>query len=74
MRDRGKNRKPLQKGRNLSSEAIQAIQALKRARKSGGAPLEVVLESKIRRLLKIDMMAVLGELQRQDESFLALEV
>ncbi|CAA6672305.1 unnamed protein product [Spirodela intermedia] len=35
MRDRSKNRKPLQKGRNLSSEAIQAIQALKRARRHG---------------------------------------
>ncbi|KAK6119058.1 hypothetical protein DH2020_047208 [Rehmannia glutinosa] len=29
MRDRSKNRKPLQKGRNLSIEAIQTVQALK---------------------------------------------
>lgn len=81
MRDRSKNRKPLQKGRNLSSEAIQAIQALKRARRHGGegelvagGPLDVVIESKIRRLVKFDMMAVLGELQRQNEAFLSLQV
>ncbi|XP_020526494.1 pentatricopeptide repeat-containing protein At3g46870 isoform X2 [Amborella trichopoda] len=33
MRDRSKNRKPLQKGRNLSIEGIQTVQALKRAKK-----------------------------------------
>ncbi|XP_078432685.1 protein THYLAKOID ASSEMBLY 8-like, chloroplastic [Wolffia australiana] len=81
MRDRSKNRKPLQKGRNLSIEAIQAIQALKRAGRrenseeiASRAALDMVMESKVRRLLKFDMMAVLGELQRQDEAFLALQV
>ncbi|MQL69627.1 hypothetical protein Taro_001937 [Colocasia esculenta] len=84
MRDRSKNRRPLQKGRNLSIEAIQAVQALKRARfhgrpgvyTGGGSPadLDRVLESKVRRLIKFDMMAVLGELQQQNEAFLALQV
>uniref|UniRef100_A0A1D1Z180 Pentatricopeptide repeat-containing protein At3g46870 n=1 Tax=Anthurium amnicola TaxID=1678845 RepID=A0A1D1Z180_9ARAE len=83
MRDRSKNRKPLQKGRNLSIEAIHAVQALKRVRIlggrggcSGGGPtsLDCVMESKVRRLIKSDMMAVLGELQQQNQAFLALQV
>lgn len=87
MRDRSKNRKPLQKGRNLSIEAIQAIQALKRVSKAsiihddvsrgGGGEresLETVFRSKIRRLVKFDMMAVLKELQNQNEPYLALKV
>ncbi|XP_022763822.1 pentatricopeptide repeat-containing protein At3g46870 [Durio zibethinus] len=78
MKDRSKNRKPLQKGRNLSIEAIQAVQALKRANRntynSSLSELERVFDSKFRRLLKFDMMAVLRELLRQNECLLALKV
>lgn len=74
MRDRSKNRKPLQKGRSLSIEAIQTVQALKRAAKSEDVSLEQVFDSKFRRLLKLDMIAVLRELIRQNQCFLALKV
>ena len=73
MRDRGKNRKPLQKGQNLSIEAIQSVQALKRAPKFEDKQQEVI-HSKFSRLLKFDMMAILRELLRQDQSLLALMV
>ncbi|KAJ0803341.1 putative tetratricopeptide-like helical domain superfamily, protein THYLAKOID ASSEMBLY 8 [Helianthus annuus] len=74
MRDRSKNRKPLQKGRNLSIEAIQTIQSLKRAYKSSADNQQQVIDSKFSRLLKFDMMAVLRELLRQDHCVLALMV
>lgn len=73
MRDKSKNRKPLQKGRNLSIEAIQTIQALKRASKFADKQ-EQVIHSKFTRLLKFDMMAILRELLRQEQSLLALMV
>nr|GEV71545.1 hypothetical protein [Tanacetum cinerariifolium] len=73
MRDRGKNRKPLQKGRNLSIEAIQTVQALKRAPKFEDKQQQVI-HSKFSRLLKFDMMAILRELLCQDQSLLALVV
>lgn len=75
MRDRSKNRKPLQKGRNLSIEAIQAVQALKRvANKNDDSAVEQVFNSKVRRLIKSDMIAVLRELLRQNQCLLALKV
>ncbi|KAL0736258.1 hypothetical protein Bca4012_012468 [Brassica carinata] len=81
MRDRSKNRKPLQRGRMLSIEAIQAVQSLKRAKTpppttspSSSSMLDRVIDSKIRRLLKFDMVAVLRELLRQNECSLALKV
>ncbi|XP_065011281.1 protein THYLAKOID ASSEMBLY 8, chloroplastic [Musa acuminata AAA Group] len=79
MRDRAKNRKPTQRGRYLSTEAIQAVQALKRALGTvggggGGDSLERVLAAKVRRLIKGDMVAVLRELQSQGEGLLALQV
>nr|GEV67983.1 hypothetical protein [Tanacetum cinerariifolium] len=73
MRGRGKNRKPLQKGRNLSIEAIQTVQALKRAPNFEDKQQQVI-HSKFSRLLKFDMMAILRELLRQDQSLLALVV
>lgn len=73
MRDRSKNRKPLQRGRNLSIEAIQAVQALKRA-VSSEVLLEQVFDTKFRRLLKFDMITVLRELLRQNQCLLALKV
>ncbi|XP_019084443.1 PREDICTED: pentatricopeptide repeat-containing protein At3g46870-like [Camelina sativa] len=75
MRDRGKNRKPLQRGRMLSIEAIQAVQALKRANPPPPPPPSSPMSSsKFRRLLKFDMVAVLRELLRQSECSLALKV
>ncbi|XP_038987293.1 pentatricopeptide repeat-containing protein At1g62350 [Phoenix dactylifera] len=74
MRDRSKNRKPTQRGRYLSIEAIQAVQALKRAKISGDDSLDRVLESKVRRLIKADTISVLRELLSQGEGFLALQV
>lgn len=73
MRGGSENRKPLQKGRNLSIEAIQAVQSLKRAKKDL-QQLDRVHDAKLRRLLKFDMMAVLRELLRQNECSLALKV
>ncbi|GMY39178.1 protein THYLAKOID ASSEMBLY 8, chloroplastic-like isoform X1 [Fagus crenata] len=73
MSDRSKNRRPLQKGRNPSTEAIQTVQALKRANKDHRS-LDQVFHSKFNRLLKLDMVAVLRELLRQNECLLALKV
>ncbi|ONH92580.1 hypothetical protein PRUPE_8G182100 [Prunus persica] len=72
MRDRSNNPRPLQKGRHLSIEAIQTVQALKRAKKNQSF-LDQAFGSKFRRLLKLDMMAVLRDLLRQNECFLALK-
>ncbi|KAJ0987115.1 hypothetical protein J5N97_005471 [Dioscorea zingiberensis] len=75
MRDRTKNRKPVQRGRYLSVEAIQAVQALKRGWRMGDREsLEMTMAARVRRLVKRDMMAVLGELQSQGEALLALQV
>ncbi|XP_023522652.1 protein THYLAKOID ASSEMBLY 8, chloroplastic-like [Cucurbita pepo subsp. pepo] len=68
------NRGPLVKGRTLSTEAIQAIQSLKRAEKSDPTKLEQVLSTTLSRLLKADLVATLKELLRQDRCALALEV
>ncbi|KAF5745826.1 Vacuolar sorting protein 9 domain [Tripterygium wilfordii] len=70
-RDNTKSRMPLQRGRILSIEAIQAVQSLKRAK-----PQEInqVLNFKFLRLLKRDMVAVLRELLRQNNCPLALMV
>jgi hypothetical protein len=73
MRDRSKNRKPTQRGRYLSTEAIQAVQSLKRAALRG-APAAAAVEPKLRRLLKADMVAVFRELAAQGEALLALQV
>uniref|UniRef100_A0A2P2JG77 Uncharacterized protein MANES_15G113700 n=1 Tax=Rhizophora mucronata TaxID=61149 RepID=A0A2P2JG77_RHIMU len=72
----GNNRKPLQRGRDLSIEAIQAVQALKRTWSSvpNSPNLDHVLRSKFSRLLKFDMIAVLRELLRQNRCLLALKV
>lgn len=59
--------------RVLSTEAIQAVQSLKLAQKSPSR-LEQVFSNKLSRLLKADLLDVLAELQRQNESDLALKV
>lgn len=68
------NRGPLVKGRTLSTEAIQAIQSLKRAERSDPTKLQQVLSTTLSRLLKADLVAALKELLRQERCVLALEV
>ncbi|XP_065853660.1 protein THYLAKOID ASSEMBLY 8-like, chloroplastic [Euphorbia lathyris] len=73
------NRKQLQKGRYLSSEAIQSIQSLKRAyiynsNNNDTRLLHRTLNTNFSRLLKFDMLAVLRELIRQNHCLLALQV
>ncbi|RWW05483.1 hypothetical protein GW17_00031236, partial [Ensete ventricosum] len=68
-------RKPLWRGRVMSTEAIQAVQALKHANASSSSRrIEDVLDARVGRLLKADQIAVLAELQRQNELQLALQV
>ncbi|KAJ0977104.1 hypothetical protein J5N97_012578 [Dioscorea zingiberensis] len=71
---RGGPKKPLWRGRILSTEAIQAVQALKLAKSSSTPSLDQVFQSRIGRLLKADLISVLAELRRQDEWELALQV
>ncbi|XP_073002937.1 uncharacterized protein [Typha latifolia] len=71
---RGGLRKQLWRGRVLTTEAIQAVQALKLAAKSSPVRTEEVFQSRLGRLLKADLIAVLGELRRQNEWELALQV
>ncbi|ERN12186.1 hypothetical protein AMTRI_Chr08g205610 [Amborella trichopoda] len=63
---RDQNRGPLARGRLLSTEAMLAIQSLKRSPN--------LLAQTTSRLLKADLLAVLKELQRQDQCHLALQV
>ncbi|XP_047941841.1 protein THYLAKOID ASSEMBLY 8, chloroplastic-like [Salvia hispanica] len=65
------NRGPLLKGRILSTEAIQAIQALKRAYRSDPESLPT---QALRRLIKSDLTAALKELLRQDQCAIAAVV
>lgn len=65
------NRGPLLKGRILSTEAIQAIQSLKRAYRSDPEHLPT---HSLRRLLKSDLTAALKELLRQDQCAVAAAV
>ncbi|CAI9773554.1 unnamed protein product [Fraxinus pennsylvanica] len=65
------NRGPLLKGRILSTEAIQAIQALKRAQRTEPTNLPTHILS---RLIKSDLIAAFKELLRQDHCILALKV
>lgn len=71
---RGGPRKPLWRGNTLSTEAIQAIQALKLAKSSPSTRTEDVFRTRIERLIKADLVAVLEDLQRQNEWEIALEV
>ncbi|XP_058094213.1 protein THYLAKOID ASSEMBLY 8-like, chloroplastic isoform X2 [Magnolia sinica] len=64
-------RKPIWRGRVMSTEAIQAVQSLKLAKSA--SKLEEVLDRRISRLLKADLMAALVELQRQNELEIALQ-
>lgn len=58
-------RGPLMKGRILSTEAIHAVQSLKRSPQN---------DAVLSRLLKFDLLAVFTELLRQDRTELAVKV
>ncbi|PKA56205.1 Pentatricopeptide repeat-containing protein [Apostasia shenzhenica] len=67
------NRQPIRRGRTLSSEAILAVQALKRSRRDDMA-VDRVVSTSVARLIKADLLAALGELLRQNQWRLALKV
>lgn len=66
-------RGPFWKGRRGSKEALLVVRELRRA-KGSHSRIDQVLQVKVARLLKIDLLAVLNELQRLDEVDLALEI
>ncbi|KAF8663035.1 hypothetical protein HU200_055626 [Digitaria exilis] len=68
------NRGPLQRGRSLSTEAILAIQSLKRLTAADRSPAaaSAAAASALGRLLKADLVAAMAELQRQGHWSLAL--
>ncbi|KAK1305169.1 Pentatricopeptide repeat-containing protein [Acorus calamus] len=70
----GRPRGPLWRGKKLiGKEAIFVILGLKRY-KGDEEKLEEFMKSHVSRLLKLDMIAVLSELERQQEVFLALKI
>ncbi|PKA56257.1 Pentatricopeptide repeat-containing protein [Apostasia shenzhenica] len=81
---RGGPRQPLWRHHVLSTEAIQAVQALKLAKSlpvasdaaglSGEGRMSEVFRGRISRLLKADLLDVFKELQRQNEWEIALQV
>ncbi|KAM3246046.1 protein THYLAKOID ASSEMBLY 8, chloroplastic [Capsicum annuum] len=68
------NRGPLLKGRILSIEAIQAIQALKRTQRMDPTQIQPHISKTLNRLIKADLIAAFKELLRQDLCELALKV
>ncbi|KAH7414601.1 hypothetical protein KP509_14G001400 [Ceratopteris richardii] len=71
-RNPGHPRAPIWRGRLLSNESLRAVQELKRASSRGDDDrLRSVLKNRVARLLKFDLIAVLNELQRQNECDLA---
>ncbi|KAL2478158.1 Pentatricopeptide repeat-containing protein [Forsythia ovata] len=70
----GRPRGPLWRGKKLiGKEAIFVISGLKRF-KDDSEKLEKFIKTHVRRLLKMDMIAVLNELERQQEVSLAVEM
>lgn len=70
----GRPRGPLWRGKKMiGKEALFVIQGLKRF-KGDEERLEKFVKSHVLRLLKMDKIAVLNELQRQEEVDLALKV
>jgi hypothetical protein len=70
----GRPRGPLWRGKKLiGKEALFVILGLKRF-KGDEETLEKFIKTHVRRLLKMDMIAVLGELERQEEVSLAVKV
>lgn len=66
-------RGPLWKGRRGSKEALLVVRELRRE-KAHHMKVEELLETKVARLLKIDLLAVLNELQRLNEVDLAIKI
>ncbi|KQK02235.1 protein THYLAKOID ASSEMBLY 8, chloroplastic [Brachypodium distachyon] len=68
------NRGPLQRGRSLSTEAIHAVQALKRLTAADRSPpaATAAASAALGRLLRADLLAAMAELQRQGHWSLAL--
>lgn len=68
------NRGPLQRGRSLSTEAIHAVQSLKRLTAADRSPsaARVAASASLGRLLRADLLAAMAELQRQGHWALAL--
>lgn len=68
------NRGPLQRGRSLSTEAIHAVQSLKRLTSADRSPAAAAAaaSASLGRLLKPDLVAAMAELQRQGHWSLAL--
>ncbi|KAL4193926.1 hypothetical protein AMTRI_Chr06g201680 [Amborella trichopoda] len=70
----GRPRGPLWRGKKLiGKEALFIISGLKRFKDDEGQ-LDKFVKSHVSRLLKMDMVAVLCELERQEEVILALKV
>ncbi|KAL0398792.1 UNVERIFIED_CONTAM: protein THYLAKOID ASSEMBLY 8-like, chloroplastic [Sesamum radiatum] len=70
----GRPRGPLWRGKKLiGKEALFAILGLKRF-KDDNEKLDKFIKTHVLRLLKLDMVAVLNELERQEEVFLAVKV
>ncbi|KAK4777681.1 hypothetical protein SAY87_017868 [Trapa incisa] len=70
----GRPRGPLWRGKKLiGKEALFVVQGLKRF-KEDGEKLDRFIHTHVSRLLKLDMVAVLGELQRQGEVSLAIKI
>ncbi|KAI6686881.1 hypothetical protein NL676_032794 [Syzygium grande] len=70
----GRPRGPLWRGKKLiGKEALFAISGLKRF-KDDGEKLEKFIKTHVSRLLKLDMIAVLSELERQEEVSLAVKM
>ncbi|KAK4762465.1 hypothetical protein SAY86_008233 [Trapa natans] len=69
----GRPRGPLWRGKKLiGKEALFVVQGLKRLKGDGGSSTGLFVPMCLR-LLKLDMVAVLGELQRQGEVSLAIK-
>lgn len=70
----GRPRGPLWRSRKaVGKEALFAIQGLKRF-KEDEEKLHKFMKNHVSRLLKLDMISVLGELERQEEVALAVKV
>ncbi|KAM0848574.1 hypothetical protein ACQ4PT_054288 [Festuca glaucescens] len=68
------NRGPLQRGRSLSTEAIHAVQSLKRLTAADRSPSAArgAASASLGRLLRADLLTAMAELQRQGHWTLAL--
>eukprot|EP01018_Ginkgo_biloba_P007469 Gb_18843 [translate_table: standard] len=66
-------KEPFVRGKVLTNESMQTVQALKRANGDENK-IQKVFQTRVSRLVKAELLTVLAELQRQDECDLALRV